>query len=76
MGLINIESTCESDRLSRSQERNYLYRVFKDNPNKIHMITKYRMYKISSVTIDFDLWLEDENYDNFIILLKDVHPKF
>ncbi|EQK44865.1 hypothetical protein C671_2293 [[Clostridium] bifermentans ATCC 19299] len=40
------------------------------------MITKYRMYKISSVTIDFDLWLEDENYDNFIILLKDVHPKF
>ncbi len=74
--LINIENTCENDRLARSQERNYLYRIFKDNPNKIYMVTKYRRYKISSVMIDFDLWLEDENYDDFIMLLKDVHPKF
>lgn len=74
--LMNIESTWESDRLARSKERNYLDRIFKDNPNKIHMVTKYRLYKTNSVIIDFDLWLKDENYDDFILLLKGLQPKF
>lgn len=73
---MNIESTWESDRLARSKERNYLDRIFKDNPNKIHMVTKYRLYKTNSVIIDFDLWLKDENYDDFILLLKGLQPKF
>lgn len=40
------------------------------------MVTKYRLYKTNSVIIDFDLWLKDENYDDFILLLKGLQPKF
>lgn len=73
--LKHINSISESDRSQRLLERNYIYRLFRQYRNNIHLITNYRQYIIYDIFIDFDKWIQDTNNNEFIIELSKIQPK-
>lgn len=72
--LIKINSTSESIRSDRMEERNYVYKLFKQYRDDIHLITDYRKYIIADILIDFEKWIEDTNNNEFITKLSQIQP--
>ena len=72
--LILINRDSEIDRSQRISERNFVYNLFKQYRNDIHLITNYREYIVSDIFIDFEKWIEDTNNNEFIIKLSEIQP--
>lgn len=72
--LASIERTCTINRQDRSTDRNRIYYLFKNNPEKIYMISQYKNYLVNEIGINFELWLKNENNDEFIKSLSYLTP--
>lgn len=59
--LKNVESTCQTQRISRSIERNYLVDAFCEHPESISSIVYYPLYIRGDLQIDFEKWKENDS---------------
>ena len=72
--LASIEKTCTINRKGRSTDRNRIYYLFKNNPEKIYMISNYKNYLVNEIGINFESWIKNENNDKFIKSLSYLTP--
>lgn len=72
--LQKIEQTCEDRRSDRFQERNYLYELFRKNPEYMPMIVAYSHYAHDNLLIDLDQWLQDIDESGLILKLRQIQP--
>ena len=59
--LKNVESTCQTQRISRSIERNYLVDAFCTHPESISAFVYYPLYMRGDLQIDFEKWKESDS---------------
>lgn len=71
--LKNIESTCESQRISRSIERNYLVNAFCEQPESISAFVYYPLYMRGDLQIDFEKWKESDSTP-LVSKLESIQP--
>lgn len=59
--LKNIESTCQTDRISRTIERNYVVDAFCEHPESISAFVYYPLYMRGDLQINFEKWKEHDS---------------
>lgn len=71
--LKNVESTCETKRISRTIERNYLVDAFCEHPESISAIVYYPLYMRGDLQIDFEKWKESDSTP-LVSKLESIQP--
>lgn len=71
--LKNIENTCQTQRISRSMERNYLVDTFYEHPESISSFVYYPLYMCGELQIDFQKWKKCDS-SPIIPKLESIQP--
>lgn len=71
--LKNIESTCQTQRISRTIERNYLVDAFCEHPESISAFVYYPLYMRGDLQIDFEKWKESDSTP-LVSKLESIQP--
>lgn len=71
--LKSIESNCQTQRISRSIERNYLVDTFCEHPESISAFVYYPLYIREDLQIDFAKWKEC-NSNPLVSKLESIQP--
>lgn len=71
--LKNVESTCQTQRISRTIERNYLVDAFCEHPESISAFVYYPLYMRGDLQIDFEKWKESDSTP-LVSKLESIQP--
>ncbi|MDR0937225.1 MAG: hypothetical protein LBM98_11145 [Oscillospiraceae bacterium] len=79
--LKELDQCCESNRVARSIERNYLFDSFVSMPYSIQSLVYYPLFMRGDLsagyyTVNFADWTSSSNYSPLVDCLQNIQPKF